>query len=638
MYIFAPIPRFDIVRMRHFLLTSIFLIQFYGIVHAQLPKDSRFLTELEGNPLWEVKHVSFEEEIRSFVQKTQGAHAENMIGVSLFESKKTSVVIPFVQIEETSVFLSKITLPTDRESHLLLSNYHLTRGEAIYIRSAAEDKIHGPYTIEDNVASGRFLAGPFRGDIYLEYHRSAQGDVLDSESVSFELGQIYLSPNRVANTLGFGAAFACQININCTEGQRYRDEKSGVMRIRMVSQEGIALCTGTLLNNTANDDTPYVLTAYHCLRPPSGALNTFFDMWRFDFNYESNSCANPETEPSPLSLRGAQLLAEWLDTDMMLVKILEELPLNQNFYFNGWNRDPNHLPAKSVIIHHPAGDIKKISTDNDRLKVHAQTIPWDNNTTSSANSHFINDFDDAVFQPGSSGCGLFDDRGFVIGQLHGGPLADNFCSIGIGYSGRLYVSWESGSSRVDRLKDWLDPLNTGVMSLSGRYKQETNQPVQFIGRVITSKGIAIPNVEVRVTGDMNAIFMTGSDGRFVLDNLSVNGNYSFSLHKDTNHASGLSVTDIITIRNHILGTNPIASLFDRLAADVNGDGNITATDIVLVRNLLVQRIMRFPAVPSWKFEPSILELSGSNIGSGGLELQIIGYKMGDANGSANPRN
>ncbi len=634
--IFAVLFFTDIIDMRYsFVAFCVF--SFLSLLGQQsLLTSSSYLEDLSTHPLKDKVLHQYEAEYRAFVQKNSDPVADNLVGLPLLYSNHAHSGIFALPVESGRKLLSKLSLRQDREVYVLFQKFNLKRGEYVFLKGSIDQQPVAVFSHEDNVPSGRFLAGPFLGDLYIEYHSATQ--LLNKTELPFELGQIFVSPNIATMELGFGGAFECQININCTEGQRYNNEKNGVMRIRMVSEEGIALCTGTLMNNTANNDIPYVLTAYHCLRPPSGMLNTLYDMWRFDFNYESSSCANPASEPTFVSLKGAELIAEWADTDMMLVRILEALPTNQNFYFNGWNVDSTHLPEKSVIIHHPAGDIKKISSDNDRITIHDATIPWDNNTVSSARSHFVNDFDDAVYQPGSSGCGLFNDRGLVIGQLHGGPLSDDMCTIGIGYSGRLFVSWNSGTTAKERLKDWLDPTNSGVTSLMGRAKTQANAPVQFIGRIITSKGIAIPNVEVRIRGDQTATILTGSDGRFVISNLSVNGNYVISFGKDSNHENGLSVSDIILMTNHLLDRTPLTNIFERLAADVNGDGRITSIDIVLVRNLLTRRITKFAQVPSWNFEPKTLEISGRNIGTGSLELQIIGYKMGDINGNANPRN
>ncbi len=71
----------------------------------------------------------------------------------------------------------------------------------------------------------------------------------------------------------------CNINVNCPEGDDWRDQINGVIRVTM----GGGLCSGSILNNTANDRTPYVLFADHCV---SGSASGYV----FHFNYQSETC------------------------------------------------------------------------------------------------------------------------------------------------------------------------------------------------------------------------------------------------------------------------------------------------------------------------------------------------------------
>jgi hypothetical protein len=55
---------------------------------------------------------------------------------------------------------------------------------------------------------------------------------------------------------------------------------------------------------------------------------------------------------------------------------------------------------------------------------------------------------------------LFDQNHRVIGQLHGGYASCT--SKTADWYGRLNVSWEGGGTPSTRLKDHLDPDNSGV--------------------------------------------------------------------------------------------------------------------------------------------------------------------------------
>ena len=247
-------------------------------------------------------------------------------------------------------------------------------------------------------------------------------------------------------------------------------------------------------------------------------------------------------------------------------------------------------------------DIKKVTIDVDAAKVHDRRIGWNNGANSPQFSHYINDFDESTYEPGSSGAAIIDPEGRVLGQLHGGPVSDEFCSIGIGYSGRLSLSWTTGDNASTRRSDWLDPLVVGFMTVDGLAAKRSNR-MRMSGRITTPDGISIQDVRVSIVGDLNASFLTGSDGGFVFDNLDPDGSYTLELEKNTGANNGLSATDLVILRNHIIGRLEIEEPFNLLAGDVNGDGNLSSVDLVQIRNLIIGRLSVFPSRKSWDFEP-----------------------------------
>jgi hypothetical protein len=57
-----------------------------------------------------------------------------------------------------------------------------------------------------------------------------------------------------------------------------------------------------------NDKSPLILTAYHC----TFEYTPQYDLWRFDLQYKSDACVNPEARPQ-FSLTGCQLKASGQD-------------------------------------------------------------------------------------------------------------------------------------------------------------------------------------------------------------------------------------------------------------------------------------------------------------------------------------
>src|SRR5688572_23674796 len=222
----------------------------------------------------------------------------------------------------------------------------------------------------------------------------------------------------------------------------------------MLVSGGSGFCTGALINNTCNNGTPYVLTANHC-GSASGS-------WVFRFNWEAPTCTQPASSPPYTSISGGTARASSAGSDMHLCQINSSIPAGYNVYFSGWDR--NNTPAVNQFgVHHPDGDIKKISfaTGTAVSSTYSGATCWRTGT-----------WTDGVTEPGSSGSPLFNMSGQIVGQLYGGP---SNCSYegnptnGVDYYGKLFTSWTGGGTNSTRLSNWLDPAacSTGVTVLPG---------------------------------------------------------------------------------------------------------------------------------------------------------------------------
>jgi PKD repeat protein len=250
----------------------------------------------------------------------------------------------------------------------------------------------------------------------------------------------------------FGNSGSCENNAMCAAYSAYANQIKSV--VCLVSG-GSEFCTGALINNTCNDGTPYVLTANHC--GSSG-----FGSWVFRFNWQAPTCTNPVSSPSSQSISGGTQRAANPGSDMSLVQINSAVPAGYNAYFSGWDRN-NTPPVNQVAIHHPAGDIKKVSlaTGTATTATYGSATCWQTGT-----------WTDGVTEPGSSGSPLFNTSGLIVGQLYGGPsdcTCENNAGCGYDYYGKLYTSWTGGGTNSTRLSNWLDPsgCNTGATILVG---------------------------------------------------------------------------------------------------------------------------------------------------------------------------
>lgn len=253
----------------------------------------------------------------------------------------------------------------------------------------------------------------------------------------------------------FGSSGSCNMNVACPDGVPYENQIRATV---MLVSGSSGFCTGSMINNTLNDGTPYVLTANHCYSNPAN--------WIFRFNWQSSTCNNPGSSPSFVSLSGATLRAKRTPSDFCLVEITGGLqngtvPATYNTYFPGWD-NTDTPPTSAVCVHHPSGDIKKISFDDNALisangmgstEANSQwRLIWDRNTTT---------------EPGSSGSPLFNQNGRIVGQLWGGGASCSQLSSP-DYYGKVSYSWNpAGSTSANQLKYWLDPNNNGNTVLDG---------------------------------------------------------------------------------------------------------------------------------------------------------------------------
>lgn len=357
---------------------------------------------------------------------------------------------------------------------LHFSSFKLPKSGVMLIEDWQGQLLAGPYTAAHNTDGGSYalpLLGSSRLVIrYTQSHLEAHPEI-DLRSVAHAFRDVPFSSESPARD--FGNSESCQVNVNCSEGSNWGSQSRAVTRISVKVGQDLFWCTGTLMNNTNQDCKPYVLTADHC---GEGANAADLDEWIFYFQYESASCNSPSSEGSLAnkSITGCTLIANSggagdTDSDFYLLELSQEVPSFFNPFFAGWDRSGN-TSSNGVGIHHPAGDLKKISTYTSAAVTDSwggtvSGTHWRVRWVATSNGH-------GVTEAGSSGSALFNNQGRVIGMLTGGSSACT-SSPGSGpnasdYYGKLSYAWESeGTANSKRLKPWLDPMNSGLDKIGG---------------------------------------------------------------------------------------------------------------------------------------------------------------------------
>ena len=319
--------------------------------------------------------------------------------------------------------------------NLIYEVFNVPPGAELFLFSENHDTILGAFTDLNHKPHGGFSTAPIQGEIVILEYNEPRNSIFNGEISISSVSHDYKNIFSKNSSRGYGDSGSCNNNVNCPEGDDWQDEISSVAMI--LTSGGSRLCTGSMVNNTAQDLTPYFLTANHCL----GGNNS----WIFMFNYESSGCQN-QNGPTNMTVSGSTLLANSSGSDFALLELNESIPDNYNVSFSGWDVT-GETPNTPVCIHHPSGDIKKITFDEDNA--------------SNAGSYWdINNWEDGTTEPGSSGSPLFDGNSKrIVGQLYGGTASCT--SITYDTYGKTSVSWNSGMST------YLDPLNSGVQVLDG---------------------------------------------------------------------------------------------------------------------------------------------------------------------------
>ena len=360
----------------------------------------------------------------------------------------------------TKVWRLAIRSPKAVSINLIFDKFNLPKGSTFFVYSKDKRQVFGAYTDINNQPSNIFSTTPCIGEeIILEYNAP-----LGLKDPEINLSSVIHAYKNVFNYMpikDYGGSGACNRNVFCPDGDSYREQIRSVALI--INGSGSRWCTGSLVNNTRFDGTPFFLTANHCISGQNVAN------WVFIFKYEAPTCPNPGGDgPTTFSINGSTLLANNTHSDFALLKLSSKPPVSYNVYYNGWSR--SNVPATGGIgIHHPAGDVKKISyammpyTPRTYL---GTTVPGDSSHWHVSWTTMPGSGQIAITEGGSSGSPIYDQNKRVVGQLHGG-YSSCTATDKTDYYGKFDRSWNYGSTPATRLKDWLDSANTGVMFVDG---------------------------------------------------------------------------------------------------------------------------------------------------------------------------
>jgi lysyl endopeptidase len=332
------------------------------------------------------------------------------------------------------------------------SNWNLPNGTEMYIYNKDAEMITGVITEAENNKDKIWGSSIYKGDelsIEIKIPAGERKNLsLQITNVAYGYKDIFVS-----KTAGFGQSGACNINVLCPEGAAWGEERNSVVFI--ARSNGSVLCSGAMMMNTICSNIPYVLTADHCFQGENVAG------WRIHFQAWSPTCT-PSQNSDGLLFNGATLRANWQPSDFCLIQLNQTPAANSGIRYAGWNRSTT-AATSGVGIHHPAGDVMKIS--NYTTAVVREDDPTRCTINPVGQLHWVVQWNQGVTEGGSSGSPLFDQNHRVVGQLSGGPShCGQPANCRMDMYGRFDNSWTGGGTNATRLSNWLDPTGTGAMT------------------------------------------------------------------------------------------------------------------------------------------------------------------------------
>ena len=388
---------------------------------------------------------------------------------------------------------------------LEMTTFRVPQGAQLFIYDPQLLTIQGPFGAADVRGHGQLWSTPVVGDTaVVELFWPAR---LEEIEPNVHLGMVshgYRPWGGIGRDDPGVDAGACNIDINCTLGDDWQDEKRGVV---LTLVNGSRDCTGSLIAQAGGEDCKtYMLSAHHCHGNPSEATSM-----SLMFNFERPSCGSGIAPTDQVLGGGGVQRATFSSTDFTLIEMNNPPPAAFQPYWNGWSRSPS--PATSTWgIHHPSNDEKKICFNDDTVV---------NGSNWGSNHWRVTEWEQGTTEGGSSGSPMFDQNSRIVGQLHGGSAS---CSSNTWDEyGKLADSWEGGGSASSRLRDWLDPGGTGEETIDGTYGPVCGAPSPSLTVVGTSIDDSTGNNDGVVDVDETFKLLVDVENRGSLDATSVSG-------------------------------------------------------------------------------------------------------------------
>ncbi len=197
----------------------------------------------------------------------------------------------------------------------------------------------------------------------------------------------------------------------------------------------------------------------------------------------------------------------------------------------------------------------------------------------------------------------------------------------------VYVSDDSGNENFVTVTFTVTDNNNTCSTTSG----------SIAGSIVTETGVSVDKVNVTIDGGINASITNGLDGAFEFSNLEMGEAYVVKASKNGDLTEGVNAGDLVALVKHILSADGTLNAYQEIAADVDNNGRLSAADLQVIRNIVLENITELPNNSSWRFIDKSYSFSNNPLSDklpAGVEIKsltedrvadFVAIKVGDVN-------